>query len=73
VQSGFKDGLYPVEIAGQMLVGTITLEEDQSTEQQNSIDFLAGTTAVLKVLPDFYNLLGCFCKPLCVQLGTNSF
>ena len=36
---GFKDGLYPVEITeGQMLdLGTITLEEDQSTEQQNSI------------------------------------
>ena len=36
---GFKDGLYPIEIAeGKMLdLGTITLEEDQSTEQQSSI------------------------------------
>jgi hypothetical protein len=36
---GFQDGLYPVAItAGNMLdLGTITLEEDQSIEQQSSI------------------------------------
>ena len=36
---GFKDGLYPIAITeGKMLdLGTITLEEDQSTEQQSSI------------------------------------
>ncbi|MDI5948536.1 carboxypeptidase-like regulatory domain-containing protein [Flavobacterium yafengii] len=36
---GFNDALYPIEITqGKMLdLGTITLEEDQSTEQQNSI------------------------------------
>jgi hypothetical protein len=36
IQPGFQDGLYPVAItAGNMLdLGTITLEEDQSIEQQ---------------------------------------
>jgi hypothetical protein len=36
---GFKDALYPIEIIeGKMLdLGTIVLEEDQSTEQQSSL------------------------------------
>ena len=36
---GFKDALYPIDILeGQMLdLGTIALEEDQSTEQQGSL------------------------------------